>query len=441
MSRCLCALVCAAGFILSPAAARAEEPFENLTIEQALEKAGKEKKVVMIDFYTTWCGPCKMLDRNTWPNPEVLQLLKSSAVSVKVDCDRARDVCQKYRVSSYPQIVFLRPDGTEIERRGGYMDPKEFIRVASGPLTGKDSLTTAKEAAERSPTDMNLRMAYADALAQRGKAEEAVTQYLWCLDNGTHAPSDAGDARIALVVAKIAAMGRTHPAAVSVLEQRRDAALKALTGAAPGTDAAEPAANELHESALIVLSIDRALRKTDRSMELYETLKAEGPSRAPARGIVGMLLMDSLWSSKRYEDIVRDCGDPIEQFDRQLERYQKSVATNANLDPRLLEFMKQSLTNAGARYYEALVGTRQDEAAKALMAKMVKFDQSGRTFATLITHAARAGRVDVARDLADQARKTLPVAEHSKIEAATKNLPTEAAKNGGAPDKKNSATP
>src|SRR4030042_1326805 len=50
-------------------------PFYKLTFEEAQIKANAETKVVLIDFYTTWCVPCKHLDKVTWPHKDVLKWL------------------------------------------------------------------------------------------------------------------------------------------------------------------------------------------------------------------------------------------------------------------------------------------------------------------------------------------------------------------------------
>lgn len=44
----------------------AEVEFQALNLEQALQRAGEQKKLVFVDFFTTWCIPCKMMDASTW---------------------------------------------------------------------------------------------------------------------------------------------------------------------------------------------------------------------------------------------------------------------------------------------------------------------------------------------------------------------------------------
>ncbi|MHC4796460.1 MAG: thioredoxin family protein, partial [Planctomycetota bacterium] len=60
-----------------------DQPFVSLTFKQARAKAKKENKAVFIDFYTTWCGPCKMLDDSTLKDKKVIALLKNKTIPLK----------------------------------------------------------------------------------------------------------------------------------------------------------------------------------------------------------------------------------------------------------------------------------------------------------------------------------------------------------------------
>lgn len=103
------------------------DAFQKLTYEKALAKAKEEKKVVMVDFNATWCGPCKMLDKNTFPDQEVNKMLTSKTVAIKVDVDEDPKLAQKYKITGIPCLVFINGDGKEVGRLEGFMEPGDFL--------------------------------------------------------------------------------------------------------------------------------------------------------------------------------------------------------------------------------------------------------------------------------------------------------------------------
>jgi thiol:disulfide interchange protein len=76
--------------LLSPVA---EAPFQDLTFEAALAAAKRDNKVVMIDFFTTWCVPCKKLDKTTWKDADVQKWLGEKTVALKMDAEKQVEVC------------------------------------------------------------------------------------------------------------------------------------------------------------------------------------------------------------------------------------------------------------------------------------------------------------------------------------------------------------
>ncbi|MBX3396410.1 MAG: thioredoxin family protein [Phycisphaerae bacterium] len=417
--------------LLMATATRAEEPFADLTFDEALAKAGKENKVVMIDFFTTWCGPCKMLDRSTWPNPDVRKLLSEKAIPIKVDAEKNRPLSQKYAISSYPQLVFIRPDGTEIDRIVGFVGPDVFIQSASGPLAGKDRITIMREALASNPNDPIQRLRLGDAMVQRGKLDEALVEYLWCFDEGPKHKPEFASIRNAFLAGKIAGLGQRNPAAVAALEQRRGEASKALlaaTGRAEqGADAAAAPKHSLTESAATVVAIDRALMRSAGSIALYDQLKSQGETATDARRALASSLFDALWNAKRYEDMLNDCGDPDKRFGDDVARYTAGLPEMEKQDPRAKEFMRAQVITPAARFVEALLATKRLDAADALSRKVIEFDGTGRAYAALISNAVRAGDNKFAESLAAQARQKLSPKELAAIEPVLRSIPGEVA--------------
>ncbi len=94
----------------------------------ALAEAKRTGKPIFVDFYTTWCGPCKYLDAVTYKHPKFVAESKKW-VMVKVDAEKGAanvNLAKKFKIDGYPSMIFLQSDGKETDRAvGGY--PPELL--------------------------------------------------------------------------------------------------------------------------------------------------------------------------------------------------------------------------------------------------------------------------------------------------------------------------
>ncbi|MBS1950106.1 MAG: hypothetical protein OJF59_000145 [Cytophagales bacterium] len=63
-----------------------------ISFEEAVEKSKTEKRKIFIDVFTEWCGWCKVMDKNTFPDPEVAKLLNEKYYAVKLDAEQTADI-------------------------------------------------------------------------------------------------------------------------------------------------------------------------------------------------------------------------------------------------------------------------------------------------------------------------------------------------------------
>ncbi|MGF1582116.1 MAG: DVUA0089 family protein [Gemmataceae bacterium] len=101
--------------------------FSTKNLKAALAKAKKTKKMVMIDFTATWCGPCHALTQRTFTQKNIQKFLNEKAVCVKIDVDFQPKIARKFNVKAMPTLLFLDSTGNELGRIVGYKGPEDFI--------------------------------------------------------------------------------------------------------------------------------------------------------------------------------------------------------------------------------------------------------------------------------------------------------------------------
>jgi thiol-disulfide isomerase/thioredoxin len=367
--------------------------FRDLGLGQARQAAAKEgKRLVLIDFYTDWCAPCKKLDETTWKDEGVRTWLSQSAVCLKVDAEKDEALAEKYRVNAYPTLLLLRPDGTEIDRLVGYRDAQTFLADARAALEGNDSLARARKKLDGDGRDdPMLRMNYGDALAQKGRIEDALSEYLWCFDHGLEHDRAFVGVRLSFLLGKIVQLGRAHPPALDELRKRRDSAQAALEGGDADLD-----------TAMGFTALNDNLGEPARTLALYDRIKGDGSQPAQVRQYLFDRSLEQLLEARRYREVV-DHTDPKARVHELIERHAE-IEGGIPDDPSFRAFLKQQVCEDGAKYYEALVGAGERSGAAEVAALLAGFDPVD-AYPAMITAAKRAGDAGAAEALAEEARK------------------------------------
>ncbi|MBQ0152714.1 MAG: thioredoxin fold domain-containing protein [Chryseobacterium sp.] len=106
--------------------------FEEAKFASLLEKAKKEKKLIFVDAYAVWCGPCKLMVKNIFPQQAVGDYYNAHFINTKIDMEKGEGIAlaKKYNVKVFPTYLFINGDGEEVHRTIGYVEEKEFVQFA-----------------------------------------------------------------------------------------------------------------------------------------------------------------------------------------------------------------------------------------------------------------------------------------------------------------------
>jgi thioredoxin-related protein len=109
--------------------------------DEGLAKAEKEKKHVLVSFYTKTCGWCRKMDQSTYTDKEIKKVLNESYVAIKVDGQSnnqvksgdkritEKEIAGEFRVRAYPTTWFLKHSGEKIAPHYGYASAHNFLYV------------------------------------------------------------------------------------------------------------------------------------------------------------------------------------------------------------------------------------------------------------------------------------------------------------------------
>ena len=99
---------------------------------EILKKAKAENKIIFFDAYTTWCGPCKMMQKNVFTRDDVAAVYNKNFINVKFDMESGEGLtlAKKYPLEAYPTLFFINDKGKVVKQVIGYQTPEKLIDLA-----------------------------------------------------------------------------------------------------------------------------------------------------------------------------------------------------------------------------------------------------------------------------------------------------------------------
>lgn len=151
--------------------------FSHVTWAEAKAKAVSEKKIIFIDFYTQWCGPCLLMQKEIFPLNDVAEYFNTNFINLKIDAENGEgiELARKYKVKVYPTYSFVDPVTENLLHESTSRQDKEtFIftaKSATDPMKNSVYLNSQEKAGNNSP---DFLINYANYMASCYKKEEVL---------------------------------------------------------------------------------------------------------------------------------------------------------------------------------------------------------------------------------------------------------------------------
>ena len=190
--------------------------------DELFTRAAAEKRFVILDLEAVWCHWCHVMEKTTYADPQVRELLAAKYLPVRVDQDANPDLSSRYGDWGWPATIVFGPDGTEIAKIRGYIEPERMQTLlkaiindpSPGPSVGeafevKPSASAFLSPQQRAELSKNFDESYDDKLGGWGENQKFIDADSMDL---TISRAEAGDA------AAIQRARQTLDAAVALID-------------------------------------------------------------------------------------------------------------------------------------------------------------------------------------------------------------------------------
>lgn len=148
---------------------------ENKTFAEAVAMAKESGKKVFLDCYTSWCGPCKMMTKNIFPQKAAGDYFNSEFINIKIDMEKGEgpELAKRLKVKAYPTFVMFDSDGKEIGRLvGGMKTAEEFVEAVKNAV-GESSLSAMNERYDKGERSSEFMSKYLTVLSAAYESDKA----------------------------------------------------------------------------------------------------------------------------------------------------------------------------------------------------------------------------------------------------------------------------
>ena len=106
---------------------------------EALAKAKAENKLLFVDIYASWCGPCKRLKASTFRDPEVGAYFKENFIAFAVDGEQGEGptLARQFGLRAYPSLYWIKADGSVMNQNVGFISATQLLNISKTQINQK----------------------------------------------------------------------------------------------------------------------------------------------------------------------------------------------------------------------------------------------------------------------------------------------------------------
>ncbi len=155
------------------------------TFAEAKALAAKENKLIFMDAYAEWCGPCKRMAATVFTDDKVGQFFNDNFINLKVDMEKGEGttLSNTFDVSAYPTLLFIDEKGKLVQKEVGAYPAEQFMKAAQTALGKIDNTSSLDKMFKDGTRDADFLLKYVKALNRGSKpSQKIVNDYLITAD-------------------------------------------------------------------------------------------------------------------------------------------------------------------------------------------------------------------------------------------------------------------
>ena len=337
--------------------------FADESFEAALDKTRSSPRLLIVDAFAEWCGPCKRMDRTTWRDPAVVAWFEANATALQIDVDREHEWAQAHRISAMPTLIAFK-EGAEFDRLVGAQQPRDLLNWLQGLQQGETAIARLRRSVNEDATDAKNRFELARVLLAGGKLDEATSEFAWLWEHVSDADPEMADVRVSFMASEMESLvAQSELARARFREIRDQTAIEA---------------DSTVQARLDWIVLNEVLGQADATLAWFDQVAAIRPGRLDLPDLAHRLI-PLLLSGDRWADASRLIDDGVEELVRYHTRLvsgQLPPDLDEELRNQIEEMGRYSLRRKAALIRRMLIAGGRDEEAAAVERKALNLDSS-----------------------------------------------------------------